>query len=68
MPTEADRLIAEARELQRDLNSTLDALREHGVVCHSVVSYRDPYVENSMRFAPLPLTRVALVLEMKVKE
>lgn len=64
MSTQADRLIAEARELQARLNETLDDLAKNGVVCHSVCSQPGGHD----RFMPMPLTRVALVLEMKAQE
>lgn len=66
MPNEADQLIAEARALQTELNLTLDNLAALGVVCHSVVSYQGYAAEQ--RFAPMPVHRVALVLEMKAQE
>lgn len=65
MQTEADRLIAEARELQETLNVTLNELQKLGVVCHSVCSYRGYGTEPR---CPLPTTRVQLVLEMKLEK
>lgn len=63
MPDGIDNLLATARRLQGEINDTLDLLKLLGVVCHSVSSFSD-----ANRFAPISLSRVALVLEMKSKE
>lgn len=62
MPTTVDDLVAEARRLQGEMNAVLDELQSHNVWCHSVVS-APPFERQS--FAPLPLHRVALVLEFQ---
>ncbi len=61
----ADELISEARELQMLLNGALDQLTDLGVICHSVCSYHG---YGNHQFGPLPVQRVALVLEMKSQE